>query len=125
MGTTSECLRARATKAPISDAKVDVRLDERRVSSETKTLQPMAIGSAASYGNYIKLKRKNAVRFTVKIQKPIAAGDEARLSIWCLSIAEEISATNGGNIFKQSFAATDGSQLSKAAIQKGVGSPRA
>ena len=66
-----ECLRARATtKAPISDAKVDVRLDERGISSETKTLQPMAIGSAASYGNYIKLKRKTQYVFTVKIQKP-------------------------------------------------------
>lgn len=61
------------TKAPISGAKVDIRIDEPGMSSESKTLQPMTIGSAPSYGNYIKLKGKTQYVFTVKVQKPASA----------------------------------------------------
>ena len=60
------------TKAPVSGARVDIRIDERGITSETKTLQPMAISKAASYGNYIKLKRKTQYVLTIKVQKPDA-----------------------------------------------------
>ncbi|MGZ9075611.1 MAG: c-type cytochrome [Burkholderiaceae bacterium] len=59
-----------ATKAPISGAKVEINIDERGLSSETKALLPMATGGIPSYGNYIKLKGKTQYVFTVKIQKP-------------------------------------------------------
>jgi hypothetical protein len=59
-----------ATKAPISGAKVEIKIDERGLSSETKALLPMTTGSVPSYGNYVKLKGKTQYAFTVKIQKP-------------------------------------------------------
>ena len=61
------------TKAPVSGAKVEVTIDERGISSETKALQPMATNSIPSYGNYIKLKGKTQYTFTVKVQKPDSA----------------------------------------------------
>ena len=42
-----------ATKAPISGAKVEIKIDVRGISTETKTLLPIASGSVPSYGNYI------------------------------------------------------------------------
>ncbi len=59
-----------ATKAPISGAKVEIKIDERGLSSETKALLPMTTSSIPSYGNYVKLKGKTQYVFTVKIQKP-------------------------------------------------------
>ena len=59
-----------ASKAPISGAKVEIKVDEQGLSSETKALLPMTTGSIPSYGNYIKLKGKTQYAFTVKIQKP-------------------------------------------------------
>jgi cytochrome c5 len=61
------------SKAPISGAKVDIKVDEPGMSSETKTLQPMTISNAASYGNYIRLKGKTQYVFIVKVQKPDSA----------------------------------------------------
>ena len=58
------------TKAPISGAKVEIKVDERGLSSETKALLPIATGSIPSYGNYIRLKGKTPYVFTVKIQRP-------------------------------------------------------
>lgn len=62
-----------ASKTSIPGANVEIKIDERGMSSETKTLQPMTINNAASYGNYIKLKRKTRYEFTVKVQKPDSA----------------------------------------------------
>lgn len=59
-----------ATKAPISGAKVDIKIDDPGMSSETKELQPMATNSIPSYGNYIKLKGKTQYTFTIKVQRP-------------------------------------------------------
>ncbi len=59
-----------ATKAPISGAKVEIKIDERGLSSETKSLLPMTTSSVPSYGNYIKLKGKTQYAFTIKVQKP-------------------------------------------------------
>ncbi len=61
------------SKAPISGAKVEIKIDELGMSSETKALLPMATSSAPSYGNYIKLKGKTQYVFTVKVQKPDSA----------------------------------------------------
>jgi cytochrome c5 len=61
------------TKAPISGANVDIKIDERGISSQTKALQPMTMSNASSYGNYIKLKGKTQYTFIVKVQKPDSA----------------------------------------------------
>jgi cytochrome c5 len=62
-----------ATQAPIPGAKVEIKIDEPGLSSEIKTLQPMTINKAPSYGNYIKLKRKTQYSLTVKIHRPDSA----------------------------------------------------
>ncbi len=61
-----------ATKAPIPGAKVEVKIDEPGLSSDTKSLQPVTANNTPSYGNYIKLKGKTQYVFTVKVQKPDA-----------------------------------------------------
>ena len=58
------------SKAPISGARVEIKIDERGISTETKALLPIATSSIPSYGNYIKLKGKTQYVFTVKVQKP-------------------------------------------------------
>ena len=58
------------SNAPISGAKVEIKVDERGLSSETKALLPMATSSIPSYGNYVRLKGKTQYVFTVKVQKP-------------------------------------------------------
>jgi cytochrome c5 len=58
------------TKAPISGARVEIKIDERGLGGETKALMPMATSGVPSYGNYIKLKGKSQYVFTVKVQKP-------------------------------------------------------
>ena len=59
-----------ATKAPIGDAKVDVRVEQPGASSVSKTLEPMVINNAPSYGNYVRLQAKTAYRITVQVRKP-------------------------------------------------------
>jgi cytochrome c5 len=59
-----------ATKAPIAGARVEIKIDERGLSTETKSLLPITTSSIPSYGNYIKLKGKTQYIFTVKVQKP-------------------------------------------------------
>ena len=58
------------TKAPIGDAKVDVRVEQPGASSVSKTLEPMVINNAPSYGNYVRLQAKTAYRITVQVRKP-------------------------------------------------------
>ena len=58
-----------ATKAPIPGARVEIKIDERGLSTETKSLLPITTSSVPSYGNYIKLKGKTQYVFTVKVQK--------------------------------------------------------
>jgi cytochrome c5 len=62
-----------ATKAPIPNAKVEIKIDERGFSSETTALQPLTINSAPSYGNYVRLRSKSRYLLTVKIQRADSA----------------------------------------------------
>lgn len=62
-----------ATKAPIGDAKVDMSLEEPGGPSVSKTLEPMVINNAPSYGNYFWMREKSSYVVTVRIRKPGAA----------------------------------------------------
>ena len=62
-----------ATKAPIGDAKVDMSLEEPGGSGVSKTLEPMVINNAPSYGNYFRMRGKSSYVVTVRIRKPGAA----------------------------------------------------
>lgn len=62
-----------ATRAPIAGARAQITIDEPGISSETKALQPVTLGSAPSYGSYVKLKAKTQYVFIVKVQKPDSA----------------------------------------------------
>lgn len=62
-----------ATKAPIGDAKVDMSLEEPGGSGVSKTLEPMVINNAPSYGNYFRMRGKSSYVATVRIRKPGAA----------------------------------------------------
>jgi hypothetical protein len=59
-----------ATKAPIGDAKVEVRLEQLGASSTSKTLEPVVINNAPSYGSYVRMQGKSTYLITVRIQKP-------------------------------------------------------
>ena len=59
-----------ATKAPIGDAKVEVRLEQLGASSTSKTLEPVVINNAPSYGNYVRMRGKSTYRVTLRVQKP-------------------------------------------------------
>ena len=59
-----------ATQVPIPGAKVEIKIDEPGMSSETRSLEPLTANNAPSYGDYIKLKRKTQYSLTVKVHKP-------------------------------------------------------
>jgi cytochrome c5 len=61
------------SKAPISGGKVEIKVDERGISTETTTLQPVTINNTPSYGNYIRLKSKTRYLLSVKVQKADSA----------------------------------------------------
>ena len=69
----------------ISDARVDIRIEQRGgVSRESKTLEPMAIPNAPSYGNYVRMVGKATYLMTVRVQRsqpsaPIEARFEHQL----------------------------------------------
>jgi hypothetical protein len=56
-------------QTPINDANVEIRIEQPGLNSASKTLEPMAVG-AASYGNYVKLQKKNSYLITVRVQTP-------------------------------------------------------
>ena len=56
-------------QAPIDDANVEIRIEQPGLGGISKTLEPMAVG-AASYGNYVKLQKKNSYVITVRMQTP-------------------------------------------------------
>ena len=58
------------TKAPISDAKVQIRLEQPGASSASRTLEPVVINNAPSYGNYVRMQAKSTYRVTLRVQKP-------------------------------------------------------
>jgi cytochrome c5 len=58
------------SKAPIGDAKVEIRVAQAGMSAESKTLERVVINNAPSYGNYVRLRAKSTYLITVRIQKP-------------------------------------------------------
>jgi len=58
------------TKAPISDAQVEVRVADPVMGGETKKLDLMAFNNAISYGNYFRMQGKDPYTITVKIRRP-------------------------------------------------------
>ena len=55
--------------APITGAQVEIKVEELGLSSETKAMEPMAIG-AASYGNYLRVKKNTPYSITVRVRAP-------------------------------------------------------
>lgn len=58
------------THAPISDARVAVRVEEVGSASESKKLELMKISNVMSYGNYFKMAGKGPYWIKVQIQMP-------------------------------------------------------
>jgi cytochrome c5 len=56
-------------QAPVDDANVEIRIEQPGQKSIPKSLEPMAVG-AASYGNYVKLQKRNSYLVTVRVQTP-------------------------------------------------------
>ena len=58
-----------ARNTPITGAQVEIQIEEPGLSSESKALEPMAIG-AASYGNYLRVKKRTPYVITVRVRTP-------------------------------------------------------
>ena len=58
------------TGAAITNAQVEVEVDEVGMTSESKKLEPMKTGDTASYGNYFKLRGKSSYVIIVRVRKP-------------------------------------------------------
>jgi cytochrome c5 len=58
------------TKAPVSDAKVRMRVAQVGISGVTKTLEPIVINGVPSYGNYFRMRWSANYRITVRVRKP-------------------------------------------------------
>jgi cytochrome c5 len=56
--------------AAITDAQVEVQVDEVGMTSESKKLEPMVINNAPSYGNYFRMKARASYLITVRVRKP-------------------------------------------------------
>jgi len=56
--------------AAITDAQVEVQIDEVGMTSESKKLEPMVINNAAGYGNYFRMRAKTSYLITVRVRKP-------------------------------------------------------
>ncbi|MBI3045268.1 MAG: cytochrome c5 family protein [Betaproteobacteria bacterium] len=62
-----------ATNAPVAGARVDAKVEQVGVSSESNVLEPIAIRGAGGYGNYFRMSGRTPYRITVRIRKPGAA----------------------------------------------------
>lgn len=72
-----------ASKAPIGNAKVLVHVAQAGMSAQSKTLEPVTLHDAPSYGIYVRMQGKSDYRITVRIQKgdaspPLEAAFEHR-----------------------------------------------
>ena len=67
-------LRDARTKAPISDAKVEMRVSQVGMSGVTKKLESIEINNAPSYGQYFRMRWNSAYRISVKIRGSGRAG---------------------------------------------------
>ena len=65
----SVVLRDAATKAAIKDAQVQARVAN-LMTGETKTLEPISVNNASSYGAYFQMAGKDPYTVTLKIRKP-------------------------------------------------------
>ena len=63
-------LRDSTTQDQISDAQVELTVNDPVMGSETKALEPMTINKMISYGNYFRLTGRGAHSVTVHIQTP-------------------------------------------------------
>lgn len=54
----------------IIEAQVRARVEEVGLSSEEKTLQPMAVANAVTYGNFFRMAGRGVFRITVQIRLP-------------------------------------------------------
>ncbi|MGH8700528.1 MAG: c-type cytochrome [Burkholderiales bacterium] len=59
--------------AAITDAQVEVQVDEPGMTSESKKLEPMVINNAPSYGDYFRMRGEAAYLIAVRIRKPTSA----------------------------------------------------
>lgn len=62
-----------ASKATIKNATVEVRVNDPVLGQQVKTLEPMAVNDAVSYGNYFRMPGKYPYSITVSIHKPGAS----------------------------------------------------
>ena len=60
----------RASNAPIKNAKVEVRIEQPGMSSQTKPLEAVIVNNAQSYGNYVKLRPNTQYVVTVRARVP-------------------------------------------------------
>ena len=58
--------------APITGAKVDIRVEQPALTGDTKVLEPMPFGGG-SYGNYVRMRADKSYRIIVRVQPPGAA----------------------------------------------------
>lgn len=58
------------SKAPIGEAKVEIRVAQAGMSGESIALEPVVINNAPSYGNYVRMLGKSSYLITVRIKKP-------------------------------------------------------
>ncbi len=63
-------LRDTATNDTIKDAEVEVRVANPVTGSETKKLDPIAIGGTPSYGNYFRMPGKEPYTIVVQVSRP-------------------------------------------------------
>jgi cytochrome c5 len=61
------------TKAPVGDAKVEMRVQQVGMSGVTKALDKMDVNGVPSYGDYFRLRWSSTYRITVSIRTPRSA----------------------------------------------------
>ena len=73
-----------ATKAPIGDAKVELRVEQPGISGQTRTLEPVVINNFPSYGSYVRLRPRGTYVMKVQVRRsgssrPVEARFEPKL----------------------------------------------
>ena len=66
-------LRDRISKATVTNAQVEARVEDPALRGESKALDIMAVNKGISYGSFFKLPTKGHYVITVKIQRPDAS----------------------------------------------------
>ena len=74
-----------ASKAAISGARVEAKVEQIGLSSKSQLLEPIQFDNVPSYGNYFKLSSRTPYRITVKVKKqgaarPVEAAFEHRVN---------------------------------------------